>query len=56
MSFISRAFICVMLFAWPAAAHAYADATQYFPNPTVPHGASYGATTEGLYFTGARIQ
>ena len=53
MSFISRAFICVIILALPAAAHAYADATQYFPNPTVPNGASYGATTEGIYFTGA---
>ncbi|HWE28188.1 MAG TPA: hypothetical protein VHB97_09310 [Polyangia bacterium] len=37
----------------PAAAHAFDDATQFFANPTVPHGATYGASGEGIYFTGA---
>jgi hypothetical protein len=37
----------------PATAHAFADATQFFPNPSVPHGATVGASGEGIYFTGA---
>jgi hypothetical protein len=46
--------LCLLLgCASPATAHAFADATQFFPNPTVPHGATYGANGEGIYFTGA---
>ncbi len=37
----------------PTAAHAFDDATQFFANPMVPHGATYGASGEGIYFTGA---
>jgi hypothetical protein len=37
----------------PAVAHAFDDATQFFANPTVQHGATYGASGEGIYFTGA---
>ncbi len=43
----------VSLLALPTVAHAFADATQFFPNPTVPDSATYGATAEGIYFTGA---
>jgi MYXO-CTERM domain-containing protein len=40
--------------ALPAArAHAFADATQFFVYPGNPHGATFGAVGEGLYFTGA---
>lgn len=42
-----------VLLVLPSVAHAFADATQFFANPTVPHGATYGASGEGIYFTGA---
>jgi hypothetical protein len=38
--------------AAPSAAHAFADAAQFFAN-TAPNAATFGATSEGLYFTGA---
>ena len=39
--------------ALPSAAHAFADATQFFDQKTQPHAATFGASSEGLYFTGA---
>ena len=39
--------------ALPRAAHAFADATQFFDQKTQPHAATFGASSEGLYFTGA---
>jgi hypothetical protein len=38
---------------FPAAAYGFADATQFFADPQNPHGATFGAVAEGLYFTGA---
>lgn len=38
---------------WPARAHAFADATQFFEQQANPHAATFGASSEGLYFTGA---
>lgn len=39
--------------AAPSAAHAFADASQFFDQPLNPHSATFGASGEGLYFTGA---
>jgi MYXO-CTERM domain-containing protein len=39
--------------ALPSAAHAFADASQFFDQKTAPHAATFGASGEGLYFTGA---
>jgi hypothetical protein len=41
----------VALVVLPARAHAFADAAQFFKS--VPNAATFGATSEGLYFTGA---
>src|SRR4051794_22186995 len=38
----------------PSLAHAFADAVQFFDQPTTPHAATFGAFGEGIYFTGAR--
>jgi hypothetical protein len=43
----------LLVCAAPATAHAFADATQFFNDPANPHGATFGAVAEGLYFTGA---
>ena len=45
--------VLLALLAVPAAAHAFADASQFFDQPANPHGATFGASGEGLYFTGA---
>jgi hypothetical protein len=37
----------------PATAHAFADAVQFFDQKASPHAATFGASSEGLYFTGA---
>jgi hypothetical protein len=37
----------------PGAAHAFADATQFFDQQLNPHAATLGASGEGVYFTGA---
>jgi hypothetical protein len=34
-------------------AHAFADASQFFASARLPHAATFGASGEGLYFTGA---
>jgi hypothetical protein len=34
-------------------AHAFADASQFFPTANLPHAATLGASGEGLYFTGS---
>jgi hypothetical protein len=39
--------------ALPSRAHAFADATQFFNQSAAPHAATFGASGEGLYFTGA---
>lgn len=39
--------------ALPQAAHAFADATQFFNQTPAAHAATFGASGEGLYFTGA---
>ncbi|HEY2749195.1 MAG TPA: hypothetical protein VGL86_31475 [Polyangia bacterium] len=39
--------------AAPSSAHAFADASQFFANSANPHAATFGASGEGLYFTGA---
>ena len=39
--------------ALPSLAHAFADSSQFFPNPANPHAATLGASGEGVYFTGA---
>jgi hypothetical protein len=49
---------CRLLFAVAAlaassTAHAFSDATQFFPNATVPYEPLVGAASNGLYFTGA---
>jgi hypothetical protein len=49
-----RSSIIVALLAVPSLAHAFADASQFFDEPASPHSATFGATGEGLYFTGAR--
>jgi MYXO-CTERM domain-containing protein len=41
-----------VLFASGSAA-AFDDASQFFAQPSTPHAATYGASAEGLYFTGA---
>lgn len=37
----------------PLRAHAFADAVQFFAQKSAPHAATFGASSEGLYFTGA---
>jgi hypothetical protein len=37
----------------PSVAHAFADASQFFDIKANPHSATFGASGEGLYFTGA---
>lgn len=39
--------------ALPTAAWAFADATQFFDRKGAPHAATFGASGEGLFFTGA---
>ncbi len=39
--------------ALPSVAHAFADASQFFEIKALPHAATFGASGEGLYFTGA---
>lgn len=39
--------------AAPSAAQAFADASQFFYQKANPHAATFGASGEGLYFTGA---
>ncbi len=39
--------------AAPSTVHAFADATQFFAQKAAPHAATFGASGEGLYFTGA---
>jgi hypothetical protein len=34
-------------------AHAFDDSTQFFNQALAPHAATYGASSEGIYFTGA---
>jgi hypothetical protein len=48
-----RSWIAIALAALPSVAHGFADATQFFANPALPHSATLGASAEGLYFTGA---
>lgn len=45
--------VVVGLFVLPSRAHAFADAAQFFDNKSTPHAATFGASGEGLYFTGA---
>jgi hypothetical protein len=47
-------FVVVAALALPTLAHAFADSSQFFAVATQPHAATFGATSEGLYFTGAR--
>ena len=47
----SRLVALLLLLAGSSTAHAFADAAQFFK--TVPNAATFGATSEGLYFTGA---
>jgi hypothetical protein len=44
----------VALVGLPATAHAFADSSQFFDQAANPHSATFGASGEGLYFTGAR--
>ncbi|MGZ3443077.1 MAG: hypothetical protein ACXVDD_26330, partial [Polyangia bacterium] len=44
----------VALVALPSLAHAFADASQFLDQAAIPHSATFGASGEGLYFTGAR--
>jgi hypothetical protein len=37
----------------PSRADAFADATQFFPNPVIPYEPLVGAASNGIYFTGA---
>jgi hypothetical protein len=48
-----RAAIVVAALTLPSLAHAFADATQFFANAHLPHSATFGASGEGLYFTGS---
>jgi MYXO-CTERM domain-containing protein len=43
----------LLVLAVPTAAHAFADASQFFVNSALPHAASLGASGEGIYFSGA---
>jgi hypothetical protein len=45
--------IAVVVAAAPSRAHAFADAVQFFDQKAVTHAATFGASSEGLYFTGA---
>ena len=45
--------VATLLLAAPSAAHAFADASQFFASSANPHSATFGASGEGLYFTGA---
>ena len=49
-----RSSILLALVALPSVAHAFADASQFFDQKATPHAATFGASSEGLYFTGAR--
>jgi hypothetical protein len=42
-----------MLLLVPSLAHGFADASQFFDVPAIPHSATLGASGEGIYFTGA---
>jgi hypothetical protein len=41
------------LVAFSSVAYAFADAVQFLDQPASPHSATFGASSEGLYFTGA---
>lgn len=47
----SSRLLALLLLFWASRAHAFADASQFFK--TAPNAATFGATSEGLYFTGA---
>jgi hypothetical protein len=47
----AASFAVLFLASAPSTAHAFADASQFFK--TAPNAATFGATSEGLYFTGA---
>lgn len=49
-----RSSIIVVLLASSSVAHAFADSSQFFDPAANPHSATFGASGEGLYFTGAR--
>lgn len=45
--------VVAALLALPSLAHAFADASQFFDQKAAPHAATFGASGEGLFFTGA---
>jgi hypothetical protein len=45
--------VAAFALAAPSSAHAFADASQFFASTANPHAATFGASGEGLYFTGA---
>jgi hypothetical protein len=45
--------LALALGSWPLAADAFDNPSQFFVVPGVPHTASFGASAEGVYFTGA---
>ncbi len=49
----SSILVAALTLATPTAAHAFADASQFFASSANPHAATFGASGEGLYFTGA---
>jgi hypothetical protein len=49
----SSILVAALALAAPSPAHAFADASQFFASSANPHAATFGASGEGLYFTGA---
>lgn len=49
----SSLLVALLALAAPSPAHAFADASQFFDQKANPHAATFGASGEGLYFTGA---
>jgi hypothetical protein len=45
-------FVLCAALAFPRAAAAFGDSTQFFDQPMNPHSATTGAASEGVYFTG----
>src|SRR6202035_2581740 len=48
-----RSSLVVAFWVLPSLAHAFADSSQFFVQKTNPHAATFGASAEGVYFTGA---
>lgn len=48
-----RCSVVIAIVSQAALAHAFADSSQFFASPAIPHSATLGASGEGVYFTGA---